>query len=63
MNKSWKFTDSEGVLCEAEYVEMYDLFIVWDLADVVDGIVNGAFEYDPEEVEDYLARGIWKRLS
>ncbi len=60
---SWKFTDSEGVLCEAYYDSHTDEFIVWDIASVINGVVNSSFTYDPEEVESLLDRGIWKRMS
>lgn len=54
---SWKFTDSEGNLCIAEYNDCTDKFTV----STID--CDSFFLYDPDEVEDYLNRGIWKRIS
>ena len=57
--KPWKFTNKNEFLFEAEYYEAFDVFYV----NRVGANSHVKFEYDSEEVEDYLARGIWKRLS
>ena len=55
---SWKFTDEEDSLCVAEYDSFLDLFTAWKV-----GRELCLFSYTCDEVEDYLNRGIWKRLS
>lgn len=57
-NMAWKFTDEEGLMCCAEYDSLMDVFTVWKI-----GNERSLYCYVPEEVEDYLNRGIWKRLS
>jgi hypothetical protein len=54
---NWKFVDSNGNLCEARYVPSMDVFNVRYVGQL------SVFVYDAEEVEDYLNRGIWKRIS
>jgi hypothetical protein len=61
---SWKFTDEEGELCEAYYSAMSDDFAVWRVSSVNEyGVTKEHFSYSCDEVEDYLNRGIWKRIS
>ena len=55
----WKFTDFGGELYEAEYLEKFDFFVIQR----IDRVTDVSFEFDVEEVEDYLNRGIWRRLS
>lgn len=58
MNIPFKFTDSADQLCYGCYDKEKDHFAIWcaDLPEVV-------HLFDPDEVEDYLSRGIWKRLD
>jgi len=53
-----KFTDSANNICCMQYVEVTDYFNVWSIE-----FPNVVHKFDCEEVEDYLNRGIWKRLS
>lgn len=58
MTTPFKFTDSANQLCYGCYSEEKDHFAIWcaDLPEVV-------HIFDCEEVEDYLDRGIWKRVN
>ena len=59
---SWKFTDEEGNLCRASYSEKSDKFLISFIT--TDGKWGlSLFTYYADEVEDYLNRGIWRRLS
>ena len=57
-----KFTDSDNNICCMEYMppnkRVRDYFRVWseELPDVIHTFIC-------DEVEDYLNRGIWKRVS
>ena len=53
-----KFTDSDNNICYMQYVEVTDYFNVWS-----EEFPNVIHKFDCEEVEDYLDRGIWRRLS
>jgi hypothetical protein len=55
---SWKFTDSAGELCIAEYRDTADKFICYRVNNL-----SSPFTYDPDEVEYLLDNGIWKRVS
>jgi hypothetical protein len=54
---NWKFVDGNGDICEAHYVESMDVFNVRCIGQIP------VFTYLPDEVEEYLNRGIWKRIS
>ena len=53
-----KFTDSDNNRCCMEYIEFTDYFNVW-----LEDSPNVVHTFDPDEVDDYLDRGIWKRVS
>lgn len=53
-----KFTDSDNNICCMQYVEVTDYFLVW-----LEDLSEAVHTFLPDEVEDYLDRGIWKRLQ
>ena len=53
-----KFTDSNNNTCYMQYVELGDYFIVW-----TEELPNVKHSFHPDEVESFLDRGIWKRVS
>ena len=55
----WKFSNHLDILYEAEYSETLDMFLITK----VGAFPHPPFEYLPDEVEDKLSRGIWKRVS
>ena len=58
MRIPFKFTDSDNNLCAACYDENNDHFAVWSLE-----FPKVIHTFLPDEVEDLLNRGIWKRLN
>jgi len=59
MNTSIIFKDSEGDDCSAVYNRVQDSFVVRRFNNPAKEVLH----YHPEEVEDFLNRGIWKRYS
>lgn len=59
MNTSILFKDSENEDCSAVYNSVQDLFIVRRFNNPDKEVLH----YHPDEVEDFLSRGIWKRCS
>ena len=57
-NMITKFTDSDNNICYMQYVELTDYFLVW-----LEDLSEAVHTFLPDEVEDYLDRGVWKRLS
>jgi hypothetical protein len=53
-----KFIDLDNNIHIMQYVEASDYFRVWS-----EELPNFIYTFDPEEVESYLNRGVWKRLT
>lgn len=56
--KDFKIVNEQGVLLHVEYNESKDVFSVTNR----NGTADDVFVYLPEEVEEYVNKGVWKRV-